>query len=136
MTEFRKHDLYICNLSPVTTKDDLIAHFTSKGFPLVFAWMIKRDRKTGVMLGRPFAHAKLEVPADQDRCVAALNGTEFHGRVIYVKPYRNFPAMRDELLPRSKAHAQAIAKVRRVAFKSEPHPTWRGSTWQREAEAQ
>jgi hypothetical protein len=70
--QYTRQDLFIKNLSQSTTKTDLMAHFAAVGLPIAHAWLT--THVGGALLQRPFATVKLEVPGDQEKCIAALEG--------------------------------------------------------------
>lgn len=81
-------NIYVGNLAFSTTSDDLLAAFGAYG--TVTKAQIATDRETGRSRGFGF----VEMSEGGDAAIAALNGTELHGRTLTVneaKPREDRP---------------------------------------------
>ena len=72
--------LYVGNLSFETTENDLRDLFSEHGKVTDVA--ILSDRETG--RSRGFAFVEMTNPAEADKAIAALNGTELGGRTLTI----------------------------------------------------
>jgi len=73
-------NLYVGNLPHSTTEPELRGLFEAHG--AVERVSIITDRETG--RARGFAFVEMTNPAEADKAVAALNGTEFSGRALKI----------------------------------------------------
>jgi RNA recognition motif-containing protein len=83
------HDLWIGNLSPVTSKSDLLDHIEALGFEVEFAWIEKRNVKTGANFGKCWCTIKLANPEQRREAEKALHLSELHGRTLWCHEYKS-----------------------------------------------
>jgi hypothetical protein len=89
MTNEKNFNLYVSNLSPVATRNDIFDYFEACGFPVRDLWLIKKHRTTGELLRRCHGFVALENPEQTAEAIAALaRPKEFLGTRIWVKAYR------------------------------------------------
>jgi RNA recognition motif-containing protein len=80
-------DIFVGNLAPEATEDELLALF--KPFGEVKSAEVKRELFTGTSKGFGF----VEMPGKQHSAaaIAGLNGKELHGRPLRVNEARSMP---------------------------------------------
>jgi RNA recognition motif-containing protein len=81
-------DIFVGNLAPEATEDELVALF--KSFGEVKSAEVKRELFTGTSKGFGF----VEMPGKQHSlaAIAGLNGKELHGRPLRVNEARAMPS--------------------------------------------
>ncbi len=75
--------LFVQNFPWSTTEEDLVNHFTESGFPAVNA-KVCIDAETKKSKG--FGFVQLKDESDNDEAISTLNGEDFNGRPLTVKP--------------------------------------------------
>jgi cold-inducible RNA-binding protein len=78
------NNIFVGNLSPDATEQDIRARFESHG--VVERFRMMTDRQTGQPRG--FAFVEMTDDAAAERAIVALNGTELKGRAVNVNPAR------------------------------------------------
>jgi len=88
---------------------------------------------------RAFAWALISLsnPAQLDAAIRALDNQIIGGNRVTAEKFISDPEARRKLFEAKAAHERArVEQIKRryesprAQFRSEPHPTWQGSTWQ------